>query len=56
MSYNRREGDKKHGRRIAGSYGPPRKELKKVANKGNRHNVRIDLHRLTKVVPETEDA
>lgn len=56
MSFNRREGDKKHGRRIAGSYGPPRKNLKQVANKGSRHNVRIELHRLTKVVSEKEDA
>lgn len=45
MSYSRDTYEKKKGRRIAGSWGPPRKGLKQKAAQGTRHNAKIDLRR-----------
>ena len=43
MSHARDTYDKKHGRRVAGSFGPPRKHLKKESSKSIRHKVKHDL-------------
>ena len=45
MSYSRDTYEKKKGRRIAGSYGPPRKGLKQKAAQGVRRHAKIALRK-----------
>lgn len=46
MSYARSNYEKKRGKRIAGSYGPPRKGLKQKAAQGVRQESKVELRKV----------